>query len=87
MLSYFENLHLKYRKIKEHLVDEESVKLFDARVEYTLSGEWEKVEAIFFDKTKKWYCKELKKFLHKFSEKKILYYLGQVCLEKRQNST
>ena len=47
MLSYFENLHLKYRKIKEHLVDEESVKLFDARVEYTLSGEWEKVEAIF----------------------------------------
>ncbi len=50
MLSYFENLHLKYRKIKEHLVDEESVKLFDARVEYTLSGEWEKVEAIFLTK-------------------------------------
>ena len=83
MLSYFENLHLKYRKIKEHLVDEESVKLFDARVEYTLSGEWEKVEAIFFDKTKKWYCKELKKFLHKFSEKKDIVLFGAGMLGKK----
>lgn len=83
MLSYFENLNLKYKKIKEHLVDEESVKLFDARVEYTLSGDWERVDEIFFDKIKKWYCKELKMFLHKFSEKKEIVLFGAGMLGKK----
>lgn len=83
MESYFEKLNLKYKAIKERLMDEESVKIFDARVEYTLSGDRERLEDVFFDKTKKWYCKELESFLQKFSNEKKIILFGAGLLGKK----
>lgn len=79
-MSYFDDLSCKYNKIKAQLMDEESVRLFDARVEYAITGNLERAEEVFFDTSKQWNCGELDTFLQKFSKKKdiVLFGAGKV---------
>lgn len=76
MMNFFEKTYLQYTRIKECLMDEESKKLFDARIEYSLKQDWESVEDIFFDRTKHWRCKEVDRFLQRFSSKKDIVLFG-----------
>lgn len=73
-MSYFENLNISYQNIKKRLMDEESVKLFDARVEYTFTRNLEKLNNEFFDKTKQWRCIELENFCRDLPERKIVLF-------------
>lgn len=76
MKNYFEDLILQYRVIRDRLMDEESLKLFEARVEFAITRNWENVEKLFFDTSKQWCCNELEKFLKKFPEKKDIVLFG-----------
>lgn len=86
MKSYFENLILQYKKIRERLMDEESARLFDARVEYAITGDWERVKKIFFIPEKDWRCAELESFLKKFPDRKdiVLFGASKVGKETKQ---
>lgn len=86
MKSYFEKLISQYKTTRERLMDEESIRLFDARVEYAITRDWEKVKNIFFIPERNWRCGELEAFLRKFSERKdiVLFGAGKVGKETKQ---
>lgn len=86
MESYFEKLNLQYEAIKERMMDEESIKLFDARVEYAITRDWERVKKYFFAPEKKWRCEELEVFLNGFSGKNdiVLFGAGKVGRETKE---
>lgn len=83
MESYFEKLGLQYKAIKDRLKDEESIKLFDTRIEYTITRDLEKLENSLFDKNQKWRCMELELFLERFPEKREIVLFGAGKVGKR----
>lgn len=84
-MSYFEELNVLYQDIKKRLMDEESLNLFDVRVEYAITRDLEKLENTFFDKTKQWRCTELENFCHELPKKEIvLFGAGKIGKRTKQ---
>lgn len=83
MESYFEKLNSQYKAIKDRLMDEESIKLFDIRMEYAITRDLEKLENILFDKGQEWRCMELELFLERFPEKREIVLFGAGKVGKR----
>lgn len=79
-MSYFETIRTQYDSIKERLMDEESIKIFDIRMEYLINRDIEKLEDDFFDTAKKWNCSELDTFMSRFHSKMdiVLFGAGKV---------